>query len=320
MPRPEWWPGEDHEAFTEWAMERGVEALGVAPARFPGRGLGMIATRKIKVGTLNPRQPRHHMKTKADRHHPMKKGEAVVQVPTSVILTMDKIPSSFKNQFPEGTAVQTILAAYFTHGSDEELAEYDLWRKAWPTRQDFEDSLPILWPKVLGGLPWPDSEAGDQENGSTNQPNFLPPCISGTWNSIDKGSPFKKYESEHRNLLLGQELRLRKAWADVTAALPDTDWRSFSYHWLILNTRSFYWVGAGQEPPEDRNDAMAMLPFADYFNHSDVEVRLDFTSSPWGSSSEGGSTDFGTSVMSNSMKMGTPCERPKTIRRVMRFT
>lgn len=49
MSRPEWWPGEDHEAFTEWAMERGVEAFGVAPARFSGRGLGMIATRKIKV-------------------------------------------------------------------------------------------------------------------------------------------------------------------------------------------------------------------------------------------------------------------------------
>jgi hypothetical protein len=51
MSRPEWWPGEDHEVFTEWAMARGVEAFGVAPARFPGRGLGMIATRKIKVGT-----------------------------------------------------------------------------------------------------------------------------------------------------------------------------------------------------------------------------------------------------------------------------
>lgn len=195
-----------------------------------------------------------------------------MQVPTSVILTMDKIPSSFKDQFPEGTAVQTIMAAYFTLGSEEELAEYELWRKAWPTRQDFEDSLPLLWPRELGGLPWPDSDADGQEDASTRQPNFLPPCISGLWNSTDKGTNVKKYESEHRNLLLGQELRLRKAWADVIAALPDTEWRSFSYHWLILNTRSFYWVGAGQEPPEDRNDAMAMLPFADYFNHSDVEV------------------------------------------------
>ncbi|KAJ5152977.1 uncharacterized protein N7482_009455 [Penicillium canariense] len=252
MSRPEWWPGEDHQAFTEWAMERGVEVFGVAPARFPGRGLGMTATRKIK------------------------KEEAVVRVPTSVILTMDKIPSSFKDQFPEGTAVQTIMAAFFTHGSEEELADYKLWRKAWPTRQDFEDSLPMLWPKILGGLSWPDSEADGQDDGSTSQPNFLPPCISGLWNSTEKGPTIKKYESEHRNLLLGQAIRLHKAWADVNAAFPGTDWRSFSYHWLILNTRSFYWVEAGQEPPEDRNDAMAMLPFADYFNHSDVECDVKF--------------------------------------------
>lgn len=49
MDRPDWWPGEDHEAFTEWALAQGVIANSVTPARFPGRGLGMIATRKIKV-------------------------------------------------------------------------------------------------------------------------------------------------------------------------------------------------------------------------------------------------------------------------------
>lgn len=50
MDKPEWWPGEDHEAFTKWAFTQGIIANGVTPARFPGRGLGMIATRKIKVG------------------------------------------------------------------------------------------------------------------------------------------------------------------------------------------------------------------------------------------------------------------------------
>ncbi|KAF7717287.1 Uncharacterized protein PECH_007566 [Penicillium ucsense] len=253
MAHPEWWPGEHHEAFTIWALENGVEALGVTPARFPGRGLGMMATRKIK------------------------KGEAVVQVPTSVILTMEKLPLEFKHQFPEGTAVQTILAAYFTCGDDEELEQYALWRRAWPTRQDFEDSLPLLWPKELGGLSWPDSDTGKGEaNGQTDLPQFLPPCISGHWSTVQKGSGFKEYESEHQKLLPAQQIRLRKAWADVTAAVPEIDWKSFSYHWLILNTRSFYWVAAGEEPPEDRNDAMAMLPFADYFNHADIECDVKF--------------------------------------------
>lgn len=191
----------------------------------------------------------------------------MVQVPTNVIMTVETIPVSFREQFPEGTNVQAIMAAYLTHGSEEELSKYDLWRKAWPTRQDFEDSLPMLWPAALGGLAWPDSVATN-----TSQPNVLPPCISGRWNTIQIDPSTKKYETEHQNLLAGQGQRLGKAWADVTAVLPETDWRSFSYHWLILNTRSFYWVAPDQEPPEDRNDAMALLPFADYFNHFDVEV------------------------------------------------
>lgn len=192
-----------------------------------------------------------------------------MRVPTSAILTVENIPSSFKGQFPEGTAVQAIMAAYLTLGSEEELAKFDLWRKAWPTRQDFEDSLPMLWPTTLGEPTAPETD----RTISTLKDSVLPPCISGTWNTIQKGKKSHKYETEHQNLLTGQEQRLGKAWADVTAAFPDTDWQSFSYHWLILNTRSFYWVAPDQEPPEDRNDAMAMLPFADYFNHSDVEVR-----------------------------------------------
>lgn len=192
----------------------------------------------------------------------------MVRVPTNVIVTVDDIPASFKEQFPDGTAVQAIIAAYLTHGSEEELSRFELWRKAWPKRQDFEDSLPMLWPTVLGGLTWPDTHTAS----STSVFNILPPCISGQWHTLQTGIVIKKYEAEHQNLLAGQKQRLGKAWADVTAALPETDWRAFSYHWLILNTRSFYWVGPGQEPPEDRNDAMALLPFADYFNHSDIEV------------------------------------------------
>ncbi|KAJ5910153.1 hypothetical protein N7504_004796 [Penicillium tannophilum] len=246
---PEYLPGANHEAFTEWALSQGVMTDAVTPARFPGRGLGMMATRKIK------------------------KGEAVVQVPTNVIFTVDQVPEPFRSQFPEGTAVQSIMAAFLTHGSEEELEKYQLWFKAWPTRQDFEDSLPLLWPRELGGLAWPDS---DDTSDSVPVPNVLPPCIAGRWNSIQKGLRTKKYETEHQDLEPQQEIRLRKAWTDVTSVLPETDWRSFSYHWLILNTRSFYWVGPDQEPPENRNDAMALLPFADYFNHSDVECDVKF--------------------------------------------
>lgn len=47
--KPEWWPGEEHEAFTKWAFDNGVQTDAVTPARLQGRGLGMVATRNIKV-------------------------------------------------------------------------------------------------------------------------------------------------------------------------------------------------------------------------------------------------------------------------------
>ena len=41
--------GEEHDVFTAWAKERGVKINAVRPAKIPGRGLGIVATCKIKV-------------------------------------------------------------------------------------------------------------------------------------------------------------------------------------------------------------------------------------------------------------------------------
>jgi hypothetical protein len=60
--QPDWWPGEEHEQFTEWAMAQGIIAKGVGPARFSGRGLGMIATRNIEVRE-QPRRNHNHTYT-----------------------------------------------------------------------------------------------------------------------------------------------------------------------------------------------------------------------------------------------------------------
>lgn len=37
------------EIFASWALNQGVKVYNVKPVRFPGRGLGIAATRKIKV-------------------------------------------------------------------------------------------------------------------------------------------------------------------------------------------------------------------------------------------------------------------------------
>jgi hypothetical protein len=244
---PDWHPGKDHELFTDWAKSQGIAVNGVSPARFPGRGLGMIATRNIK------------------------EGEVMVAVPHSAMFTVNCIPSAFIGQFPDGISVHGILAAFLTHGDADDLDKYSLWRRTWPSRQDFEESMPVLWPEGLRG-----SER-DDGNGQSQSPrtNFLAPSISGRWNTIQtqgSGSSRHAYETVHQNLLPEQQKRLQTAWDTVVAVFPETDWATFSYHWLIVNTRSFYYLMPGQSPPEDSNDAMALLPFADYFNHSDVAV------------------------------------------------
>jgi len=40
---------EIHKDFTEWAVARGVKLNGIAIHRFPGRGLGIVAEKKIEV-------------------------------------------------------------------------------------------------------------------------------------------------------------------------------------------------------------------------------------------------------------------------------
>ncbi|KAL4894164.1 SET domain-containing protein [Aspergillus ambiguus] len=238
---PDWWPGEDHERFTKWALSQGIEMNGVSPARFPGRGLGMIATRDIEAD------------------------EAIVVVPLKAMLTIEHLPASFTDKFPPGTPVHAVLAAFFSNGDPEDLSEYDLWQKTWPTRQDFQDSMPVLWPQWLRG-----------SDPQSPRATFLPPSISGAWNTITKRESVLEYESSHQNLLPQQQKRLQQAWDSIVAVFPNTDRGSFIYHWLIVNTRSFYYLMPGQERPDDRNDAMAMLPFADYFNHSDVACNVKF--------------------------------------------
>lgn len=90
----------------------------------------------------------------------------------------------------------------------------------------------------------------------------LPPSAFGRWNSIRKASADVGYEDKYQNVLFHQEKRLQDAWNSVLFAFPDTDWDIFSYHWLILNTRRCYCS------PEDWNDAIALVPFADYLNHA----------------------------------------------------
>ncbi|KAH3044542.1 hypothetical protein KXW83_005812 [Aspergillus fumigatus] len=235
--------GKQHADFMRWAKSHGVKINGVTPTHIPGRGSGMIATRNIG------------------------EGEVMIAVPLDLMITIDSIPATFTKQFPPGTSIHGILAAFLTEGDHEFLKRWDLWRKVWPSRKDFEDSMPILWPEELR------RSNSEFQKAPCERPFLLPPSASGIWNSFKTSQRDRKFESKSQNLLAQQEKRLQDAWRNVLTVFPNMDWDKFSFHWLILNTRSFYYVKPGQEPPEDWNDAIGLVPFADYFNHSDDAVR-----------------------------------------------
>jgi hypothetical protein len=81
-------------------------------------------------------------------------------------------------------------------------------------------------------------------------------------------------------LLKNQREKLEKDWRDLHTQIPSVDKDLFTYTWLIVNTRTFYWEypdlpNSHPRLPKKRthltaDDCYAMCPFMDYFNHSDV--------------------------------------------------
>jgi hypothetical protein len=77
-------------------------------------------------------------------------------------------------------------------------------------------------------------------------------------------------------MLLKQKRTCEKDYRAVSKAFPQVVHDDYLYYWLVINTRSFYYVrpGSAQTSIITSNDCMALCPFIDYFNHSDSGVSL----------------------------------------------
>jgi hypothetical protein len=115
-------PGPKYGAFTGWAKEQGIVINGVASAEIPGKGVGIIAARKLK------------------------KGESVISVPASAMVTHD---THFVRTagIARGTVYGTIAAA-FTINHENEERWWKLWQNVWPSREEFKTNIPICWTRV----------------------------------------------------------------------------------------------------------------------------------------------------------------------------
>ncbi|KAF2797743.1 SET domain-containing protein [Melanomma pulvis-pyrius CBS 109.77] len=143
-------------------------------------------------------------------------------------------------KFPPTSTIHGRLAAFLALNYTDKNSVYRPWQEVWPSQEEFKTILPIYWPQKVQDL--------------------LPHAS--------------------KVLLSNQRTKLEKDWTDFRTFLPSISKSLFTYAWLIVNTRTFYWEYPDLPKthvrlPKKRaqftaDDCYAMCPFMDYFNHSDV--------------------------------------------------
>lgn len=115
---------EAHEELLNWAEAQGIVLKGVRPDRIPGRGIGIIATRKIKTD------------------------ETVLRVPTTALRTKFTVPKEICRALPKKMTVHGLLAADLAL---DDSGKYDEWDAVLPTPEDVR-TVPFTWPPALQAL------------------------------------------------------------------------------------------------------------------------------------------------------------------------
>lgn len=122
------------------------------------------------------------------------------------------------------------------HALENSLAvfqdDYKPWHSILPSYSEFQESISICWPVALQKL--------------------LPPMAK---------------------IILGkQQKKIQTDWSSASNAFPCLTFEKFLYSWLLINTRTFYFVSPSScgvhRPFPKRDDCMALNPFSDCFNHN----------------------------------------------------
>lgn len=132
--------------------------------------------------------------------------------------------------------------------------------------------MPILWPQLLKES-LDNSGEPSYRIAQSKVPSFqLPPAIGGKWRGM-----LEYFARRDAGLLYRQEQKLKADWESVSKVFPDQALPEYTYYWLVVNTRSFYFDILEGEVPKSHDDRMVLCPFVDYFNHSDHGVSLGRT-------------------------------------------
>jgi hypothetical protein len=107
-----------HLAYTQWALDRGIEIHGVGPAVLPGRGVGLLAKEKIAKDAL------------------------LMYVPEKAMIKLDA--ATLRKHKMNKLSSQAQLAAYLTLEWKSQSPTYVASRPVWPTPEDFASCM-LAW-------------------------------------------------------------------------------------------------------------------------------------------------------------------------------
>ncbi|CZR58438.1 uncharacterized protein PAC_08330 [Phialocephala subalpina] len=206
---------EDHEKFREWVTaEKGVKINGITAHKFEGRGVGIIAEKRLEANTT------------------------ILIVPIPALRTVHTLPKSLQPLAKSAPTIHGLLALMLVLDT---TPKFSLWSAVLPTDSDFQSTMPLHYPPSLQDL--------------------LP--------------------TSSKTLLAHQKEKLLADWEFASSHYPKIPYEDYLYAWLLVNTRTFYFVSPspGAVTPKNHDDCMALNPFADYFNHSSVGCHVSLTTS-----------------------------------------
>lgn len=111
-------PEDKHVIFTKWAEDRGVVINGITAAQLPGRGMGLVTTKRVKAG------------------------ERLLFIPEKAMFKPDRQMLKDDGLTDLSPQAQLAMSAMVSFQSSE--SDFQLWRQTLPTSEDFDLSMPML--------------------------------------------------------------------------------------------------------------------------------------------------------------------------------
>lgn len=92
-------------------------------------------------------------------------------------------------------------------------------------------------------------------------------CVPIAWEDLSILQPY--LPTSAKSILSKQQAKFEKDWQVVSPAFPSLAREKYLYHWLLVNTRTFYHENP-QTAKLPKDSRMILQPVADLFNHADV--------------------------------------------------